>query len=113
MTFTIRGDLAQLPISTCGHHGPETAFLEMKQCVDALSSDRLWCNTAGIRSFEPWVPPLRLLLPPFAASTIRCWEKGWLVGAVGIENSPTPIKPCKQWCCLPRQPLQTLQAFVA
>src|SRR5437879_384762 len=39
-------------------HGPETAFLEMKQCVDALSSDRLWRNTAGIRSFEPWVPPL-------------------------------------------------------
>jgi hypothetical protein len=50
-------------------HGPETAFLEMKQCVDALSSEQLWCNTAGIHSFEPWVPPLRLLLAPFAAST--------------------------------------------
>jgi hypothetical protein len=48
-------------------HGPETAFLEMKQCVDALSSERLWCNTAGIRSFEPLAPPTRLycrLLPP-------------------------------------------------
>lgn len=56
---------------TCGPHGPETAFLEMKQCVDALSSERLSCNTAGIRSFEPLVPPLRLLLPPFAASTNR------------------------------------------
>jgi hypothetical protein len=22
-----------------------------------------------------------------------------LVRAVGIENYPTPIKPCKQWCC--------------
>jgi hypothetical protein len=34
------------------------------------------------------VPPLRLLLPPFAASPNRsvcCWEEGWLVGAVEIE----------------------------
>jgi hypothetical protein len=37
-------------------------------------------------------------------SLSHCREKGWLVGAVGIENSPTPIKPCKQWCCNhPRQ----------
>ena len=47
---------------------------------------------------EPSVPPVRLLLPPFAASTNRlscCWEKGWMVGAVGIEpitqsNSAAP-----------------------
>jgi hypothetical protein len=45
----------QCPISRvhCGPDDPETAFLEMKQCVDGLSSERLWCNTAGIRSFEP------------------------------------------------------------
>jgi hypothetical protein len=43
----------------------------VKQCVYALSCDRLSCNTAGIRSFEPLVPPLKLLLPPFAASTNR------------------------------------------
>ena len=24
-----------------------------------------------------------------------------MVGVVGIENYPTPIKPCKQWCCSP------------
>jgi hypothetical protein len=23
----------------------------------------------------------------------------YLVGAVGIEIYPTPIKPCKHWCC--------------
>ena len=23
----------------------------------------------------------------------------WLVGAVGIEKNPTPIKSRKQWCC--------------
>ena len=26
-------------------------------------------------------------------------EKKMLVGAMGIEKNPTPIKPCKQWCC--------------
>src|SRR6266436_1835503 len=68
---SFKSHLISSPNRTFRPHGPETAFLEMKQCVDALSSDRLWCNTAGIRSFEPWVPPLRLLLPPFAASTNR------------------------------------------
>jgi hypothetical protein len=66
----------------------------MKQCVDALSSDRLWCNTAGIRSFEPWVPPLRLIAAfcRLDKSLSCCWEKGWLVGAVGIEPTTFGLK---------------------
>jgi hypothetical protein len=60
-------------------HGPETAFLEMKQCVDALSSDRLWCNTVGIRSFEPLAPPHEAPIAAFCRrekSLSCCWEKG-------------------------------------
>src|ERR1700686_1418398 len=60
------------------HTSPHPLWVTTREAIRQLrtpqrpmSSDRLWCNTAGIRSFEPWVPPLRLLLPPFAASTNR------------------------------------------
>jgi hypothetical protein len=47
--------------------------------------DRLSCNTARIRSFEPLVPPLGpLLIAAFCRldKSLRCcWEKG-LVGVV-------------------------------
>jgi hypothetical protein len=37
----------------------------------ATEAQRPTHDTAGIRSFEPLVPPMKLLLPPFAASTNR------------------------------------------
>jgi hypothetical protein len=43
----------------------------MKQSVDALSSDRLWCNTAGTLFIRAMGATLEALLPPFAASTTR------------------------------------------
>jgi len=56
---------------------PEPGFQEMKQRIggaqtcNGMFSDRLSHNIARNRTFEPLVPPLRLLLPPFAASTNR------------------------------------------
>jgi hypothetical protein len=62
--------------------------------VQRMSSNRLSRNTTGIRSFEPLVPPMRLIAAfcrldkPLSC----CWEKGWLVGAVGIEPTTFGLK---------------------
>ena len=77
----------------CGRHGPETALSEMKQCVDTSSSDRVWCNTAETRSFEPWVPPLRLIAAFCRlGKSLRCWEKGWLVGGGDRKHYPAEFQ---------------------
>ena len=61
--FALLSTRRRIPISML------TVMLEMS--FSLLASDRLSCSTAGIGSFEPLVPPLWLLLPPFAASTNR------------------------------------------